>query len=67
MFKPNRLIISPTMIFKIHYQNAPLLVRGALFGILNIIVGLMISLFGLNIYSLADDQAVMHDGLIVCE
>lgn len=45
--------------FSHHYQNAPLLVRGALFGILNIIVGLMISLFGLNIYSLADDQAVM--------
>ncbi|MCY9400000.1 type VII secretion protein EsaA, partial [Bacillus haynesii] len=45
--------------FSHHYQDAPLLVRGALFGILNIIVGLMISLFGLNIYSLADDQAVM--------
>lgn len=45
--------------FSHHYQNAPLLVRGALFGILNIIVGLMISLFGLNIYALADDQAVM--------
>ncbi|MED2977065.1 type VII secretion protein EsaA [Bacillus swezeyi] len=45
--------------FSHYYQNAPLLVRGALFGILNIIVGLMISLFGLNIYSLADDQAVM--------
>ncbi|UOY90554.1 type VII secretion protein EsaA [Bacillus glycinifermentans] len=45
--------------FSHHYQKAPLLVRGALFGILNIIVGLMISLFGLNVYSLADDQAIM--------
>ncbi|MFN2744095.1 type VII secretion protein EsaA [Bacillus sp. z60-18] len=51
--------------FSHHYQNAPLLVRGALFGILNIIVGLMISLFGLNIYSLADDQAVMWSAFTI--
>ncbi|MGN9866423.1 type VII secretion protein EsaA [Bacillus swezeyi] len=51
--------------FSHYYQNAPLLVRGALFGILNIIVGLMISLFGLNIYSLADDQAVMWSAFTI--
>ncbi|WFA04377.1 type VII secretion protein EsaA [Bacillus sp. HSf4] len=51
--------------FSHHYQNAPLLVRGALFGILNIIVGLMISLFGLNIYSLADDQALMWSAFTI--
>ncbi|MDN0192486.1 type VII secretion protein EsaA [Bacillus stercoris] len=44
--------------FSSYYQNAPLLVKGALFGILNILVGLMISLFGLNIYSLPDDQTI---------
>ncbi|MDA1476264.1 type VII secretion protein EsaA [Bacillus changyiensis] len=55
------ILISSLLIgyFSHYYQKAPLLVRGALFGILNIIVGLMISLFGLNIYSLADDQAIM--------
>ncbi|MDA7028037.1 type VII secretion protein EsaA [Bacillus sp. CLL-7-23] len=55
------IMISSLLIgyFSHYYQKAPLLVRGALFGILNIIVGLMISLFGLNIYSLADDQAIM--------
>ncbi len=55
------VLISSLLIgyFSHHYQKAPLLVRGALFGILNLIVGLMISLFGLNVYSLADDQAVM--------
>lgn len=54
------LVISSLLIgyFSQYYRNAPLLVRGALFGILNIVVGLMISLFGLNIYSLSDDQAI---------
>ncbi|WP_144491483.1 type VII secretion protein EsaA [Bacillus sp. WP8] len=41
-----------------YYASAPMLVKGALFGILNLLVGLMISLFGLNIYKLADDQAI---------
>lgn len=41
-----------------YYSQAPLLVKGALFGLLNLIVGLMISLFGLNIYSLEDDRAI---------
>ncbi|WP_353854673.1 type VII secretion protein EsaA [Bacillus sp. Bos-x628] len=44
--------------FSSYYANAPMLVKGALFGILNLLVGLMISLFGLNIYKLADDQAI---------
>jgi uncharacterized phage infection (PIP) family protein YhgE len=54
------LLISSLLIgyFSQYYKNAPLLVRGALFGILNIVVGLMISLFGLNIYTLSDDQAI---------
>ncbi|TQR24983.1 type VII secretion protein EsaA [Bacillus safensis] len=44
--------------FSSYYASAPMLVKGALFGILNLLVGLMISLFGLNIYKLADDQAI---------
>ncbi|MEB2356195.1 type VII secretion protein EsaA [Bacillus pumilus] len=44
--------------FSSYYAAAPMLVKGALFGILNLLVGLMISLFGLNIYKLADDQAI---------
>ncbi|MFJ5673129.1 type VII secretion protein EsaA [Bacillus safensis] len=44
--------------FSSYYASAPVLVKGALFGILNLLVGLMISLFGLNIYKLADDQAI---------
>ncbi|MGO5673327.1 type VII secretion protein EsaA [Bacillus subtilis] len=54
------VLISSLLIgyFSSYYQNAPLFVKGALFGILNILVGLMISLFGLNIYSLPDDQTI---------
>ncbi|WP_406842782.1 type VII secretion protein EsaA [Bacillus velezensis] len=54
------VLISSLLIgyFSSYYQQAPLLVKGALFGILNIMVGLMISLFGLNIYSLPDDQTI---------
>ncbi|KYD06049.1 type VII secretion protein EsaA [Bacillus atrophaeus] len=54
------ILISSLLIgyFSSYYQNAPILVKGALFGILNILVGLMISLFGLNIYSLPDDQTI---------
>ncbi|KXZ17786.1 type VII secretion protein EsaA [Bacillus nakamurai] len=54
------VLISSLLIgyFSSYYQNAPLPVKGALFGILNILVGLMISLFGLNIYSLPDDQTI---------
>ncbi|UYO35064.1 type VII secretion protein EsaA [Bacillus zhangzhouensis] len=44
--------------FSSYYASAPMLVKGALFGILNLLVGLMISLFGLNIYKLTDDQAI---------
>lgn len=44
--------------FSSYYATAPMLVKGALFGILNLLVGLMISLFGLNIYKLADDQTI---------
>ncbi|MGE6629926.1 type VII secretion protein EsaA [Bacillus sp. NPDC077027] len=54
------IMISSLLIgyFSSYYANAPMLVKAALFGILNILVGLMISLFGLNIYALADDQAI---------
>ncbi|MDM5299334.1 type VII secretion protein EsaA [Bacillus pumilus] len=54
------IMISSLLIgyFSSYYANAPMLVKGALFGILNLSVGLMISLFGLNIYKLADDQAI---------
>ncbi|TCP31207.1 type VII secretion EsaA-like protein [Scopulibacillus darangshiensis] len=54
------ILISSLLIgyFSHYYKDAPLLVRGSLFGLLNIIVGLMISVFGLNIYSLADDRAI---------
>jgi len=54
------VLISSLLIgfFSSYYAAAPMLVKGALFGILNLLVGLMISLFGLNIYKLADDQAI---------
>ncbi|MFC0273108.1 type VII secretion protein EsaA [Metabacillus herbersteinensis] len=44
--------------FSHYFSNAPLLVRGSLFGLLNLIVGLIISLFGLNIYNLSDERAI---------
>ncbi|MFS0655557.1 type VII secretion protein EsaA [Bacillus sp. 179-C3.3 HS] len=54
------IMISSLLIgyFSSYYSNVPMLVKAALFGLLNLMVGLMISLFGLNIYKLADDQAI---------
>ncbi|MBD1379770.1 type VII secretion protein EsaA [Metabacillus arenae] len=54
------ILLSSLLIgFFSHYFNAaPLLVRGSLFGLLNLIVGMIISLFGLNIYTLSDERAI---------
>lgn len=55
------VLISSLLIgyFSHYYQRAPLLVRGALFALLNIVVGLTISLFGLQIYKMPDERAIM--------
>lgn len=42
-----------------YYRDAALWVRAVLIGLLNVSVGLMISIFGLNIYELAADRAIM--------
>ncbi|MFY4773663.1 type VII secretion protein EsaA [Metabacillus sp. RGM 3146] len=54
------ILISSLMIgyFSQYFMNAPMLIKGSLFGLLNLIVGLMIGLFGLNIYTLSDDRAI---------
>ncbi|UNL86364.1 type VII secretion protein EsaA [Priestia koreensis] len=54
------ILISSLLIgyFSHYYRKAPLLVRAALFGLLNLIVGLMISIFSLNIYTLSDDRSI---------
>ncbi|TYR79172.1 type VII secretion protein EsaA [Priestia megaterium] len=54
------ILISSLLIgyFSHYYKNAPLLVRGSLFGLLVLIVGLMISVFSLNIYSLSGERAM---------
>lgn len=54
------ILISSLLIgyFSHYYREAPLLVKGSLFGLLNLIVGLMISLLSLNIYSLQSDRAI---------
>ncbi|MDT2048470.1 type VII secretion protein EsaA [Priestia flexa] len=54
------ILISSLLIgyFSHYYKNAPLLVRGSLFGLLVMIVGLMISTFSLNIYSLSGERAM---------
>ncbi|MBM7703050.1 type VII secretion protein EsaA [Metabacillus iocasae] len=54
------ILISSLLIgyFIHYYQSAPLFVRGSLFGLLNLIVGLMISVFSLNIYTLSDERAI---------
>ncbi len=44
--------------FSQYYRHAPMLVKGTLFGLLNLIVGLMVSIFSLNIYSLSGDRAM---------
>lgn len=54
------ILISSLLIgyFSHYFKAAPLLVRGSMFGLLNLIVGLIISLFGLNIYTLTDERAI---------
>ncbi|MBS2970805.1 type VII secretion protein EsaA [Metabacillus sp. KIGAM252] len=42
----------------VYFKTAPLWLRATLFILLNVIVGLLISVFGTNIYSLADDRAI---------
>ncbi|TDL31373.1 type VII secretion protein EsaA [Jeotgalibacillus sp. S-D1] len=45
--------------FTNHFALSPWFVQLSLFGLLNLVVGLMISIFGLTIYPLANDQAIM--------
>lgn len=54
------ILISSLLIgyFSHYFNNAPILVQGSMFILLNIIVGLIISLYGLNIYPLAEDRAI---------
>lgn len=54
------ILISSLLIgyFSHYFKAAPLLIRASLFGLLNLITGLMIGLFGLNIYQLTDDRAI---------
>ncbi|MGG3268246.1 type VII secretion protein EsaA [Priestia aryabhattai] len=54
------ILISSLLIgyFSQYYRHAPMLVKGTLFGLLNLIVGLMVSIFSLNIYSLSGDRAI---------
>ncbi|PLT31472.1 type VII secretion protein EsaA [Peribacillus deserti] len=44
--------------FLYHYSNLPLLVHLSLFLLLNTAVGLIISIYGLNLYPLEDTQAI---------
>ncbi|CAM4006623.1 type VII secretion protein EsaA [Mesobacillus zeae] len=54
------VLISSLLIgyFSHYFSNAPLLVQGAMFILLNLIVGLIISLFGLNIYDLGEERSI---------
>ncbi|MEH7587066.1 type VII secretion protein EsaA [Priestia megaterium] len=54
------ILISSLLIgyFSQYYRHAHMLVKGTLFGLLNLIVGLMVSIFSLNIYSLSGDRAM---------
>ncbi|MET3689136.1 type VII secretion EsaA-like protein [Priestia megaterium] len=54
------ILISSLLIgyFSQYYRHAPMLVKGTLFVLLNLIVGLMVSIFSLNIYSLSGDRAM---------
>ncbi|PLR96525.1 type VII secretion protein EsaA [Bacillus sp. T33-2] len=54
------ILISSLLIgyFSHYFSGAPLLVQGSMFILLNLIVGLIISLFGLNIYSLEQERAI---------
>ena len=54
------ILISGLLIgyFSHYFKNAPLLVQGSMFILLNLMVGLIISLFGLNIYSMGEVRAI---------
>ncbi|MGE7122235.1 type VII secretion protein EsaA [Peribacillus sp. NPDC046944] len=54
------ILISGLLIgfFLHHYASVPMLVHAALFALLNLIVGLIISMYGLKIYPLGDMQAI---------
>ena len=54
------ILISGLLIgfFLHHYASVPMLVHAALFTLLNLIVGLIISMYGLKIYPLGDMQAI---------
>jgi putative membrane protein len=54
------ILISSLLIgyFSHYFKNAPLLVQGSMFILLNLMVGLIISLFGLNIYSMGEERAI---------
>ncbi|MGE7604656.1 type VII secretion protein EsaA [Peribacillus sp. NPDC097675] len=54
------ILISGLLIgfFLHHYASVPVLVHAALFTLLNLIVGLIISMYGLKIYPLGDMQAI---------
>ncbi|MFC7373527.1 type VII secretion protein EsaA [Fictibacillus iocasae] len=54
------VLISALLIgfFTHYFSSLPMLVKGALFVLLNLIVGLVISLFGLEIYSLSESKAI---------
>lgn len=54
------VLLSSLMIgyFSHYFKNAPVLVHASMFVLLNLIVGLIISIFGLNIYSMEQDRAI---------
>ncbi|RBP87377.1 type VII secretion EsaA-like protein [Cytobacillus firmus] len=54
------VLLSSLMIgyFSHYFKNAPMLVHASMFVLLNLIVGLIISIFGLNIYSMEQDRAI---------
>lgn len=54
------ILISSLLIgyFTHYFSTLPFLVKNAMFGLLNLIVGLVISLFGLEIYSLSNNSSI---------
>ena len=54
------ILISSLMIgyFSHYFKNAPMLVHASMFVLLNLIVGLIIGIFGLNIYTMTQDRAI---------
>lgn len=54
------VLLSSLMIgyFSHYFKNSPMLVHASMFVLLNLIVGLIISIFGLNIYSMEQDRAI---------